>query len=483
MSKFNTAASAPTTKTYEGAKAYEKELEQDWMNILFSSFLENGYYEDAQTMGNRFLELTDKMAAKYGYRFIAKAAQFSRNELGMRSISQLAMSYLNSKSYEGKRQDFTNYFHRPDDVSEIFAAIESAGEKRSHALVRGAADYLSTCDEYQLAKYSMCGKKFNMFDLINITHAHSAAIDAYKAGRITSPDTWEHNIMVAPDQESREEAWRQLVENNKMGYLALLRNLRNILDCNFATVSWIEKYLVPQLTNEYKIKKSLVFPYQIYLAYKNLVAPHYSVVAALDKAFRISTSNVPNLDGDNLIILDVSGSMNSYVSFQSSVTIKELGAVYAAMILFANPKTDFIKFASKFKKCSYKTNTNVFAVIDMMQREDNLGCGTSIIPVLDSLDKSYDRMFLISDMQVMDGYGYGYGYGGRIPASYVNQYMQKSGKTHIYSFDLGNYKSQIMNPNAKNLTLLTTLNETVFKMLEFLEKGGKSLVDYISETY
>ena len=61
--------------------------------------------------------------------------------------------------------------------------------------------------------------------------------------------------------------------------------------------------------------------------------------------------------------------------------------------------------------------------------------------------------------------------------------MQKFGKTHIYSFDLGNYKSQIMNPNAKNLTLLTTLNETVFKMLEFLEKGGKSLVDYINETY
>ena len=117
MSKFNRAASSPTTTTYEGAKAYEKELEQDWMNILFSSFLENGYYEDAQTMGNRFLELTDKMAAKYGYHFIAKAAQFSRNELGMRSISQLAMSYLNSKSYEGKRQDFTNYFHRPDDVA------------------------------------------------------------------------------------------------------------------------------------------------------------------------------------------------------------------------------------------------------------------------------------------------------------------------------------------------------------------------------
>ena len=218
MSKFNTKQTvANRATTYEGAVTYTKSLEQDWMNNLFSSFLQDQSYESAEDQQIRYLELTAKMAEKYGYPFVAKAAKFSRNELGMRSISQITMAYLNDKLYEGKRQNFAGYFHRPDDISEVFGAIDSIGGKRSHALVRGAADYLSKCDEYQLTKYAMPGKTYNMFDLINITHAHSDAIDKYKAGEVDAPDTWEHNIMVAEDDESRQKAWRELVEGNKMG--------------------------------------------------------------------------------------------------------------------------------------------------------------------------------------------------------------------------------------------------------------------------
>lgn len=156
MSKFNTKQTvANRATTYEGAVTYTKSLEQDWMNNLFSSFLQDQFYESAEDQQIRYLELTAKMAEKYGYPFVAKAAKFSRNELGMRSISQITMAYLNDKLYEGKRQDFAGYFHRPDDISEVFGAIDSFGGKRSHALVRGAADYLSKCDDYQLAKYAM----------------------------------------------------------------------------------------------------------------------------------------------------------------------------------------------------------------------------------------------------------------------------------------------------------------------------------------
>ena len=485
MSKFNTKQTvANRATTYEGAVTYTKSLEQDWMNNLFSSFLQDQFYESAEDQQIRYLELTAKMAEKYGYPFVAKAAKFSRNELGMRSISQITMAYLNDKLYEGKRQDFAGYFHRPDDISEVFGAIDSIGGKRSHALIRGAADYLSKCNEYQLAKYAMPGKTYNMFDLINITHAHSDAIDKYKAGEVDAPDTWEHNIMVAEDDESRQKAWRELVEGNKMGYLALLRNLRNILSCDFATYEWIDKYLAPQLTNEKKIKKSLVFPYQIYTAYKNLKMPNVSIIAALDTAFRVAIGNVPNMNGKSLVVLDVSGSMESYISARSTMTMKEVGAVYGAMIYLANKGSAFIKFGNYAKRRDYSRNVNVFDLIRDMQSNDQCGYGTDIGPVWRILDDHYDRIFLISDMQVMASSRYGYGTSYReTPVNAMHRYFAKWGTSHIYSFDLSNYRTSVENPDSGHITMLTALNDQLFKMLDYLESGGKSLVNYINENY
>lgn len=480
MSKFNVKQSETNrAESYEGALIYNKSLEQDWVNNLFSSFLQDGFYEDSETREERYVALTKKMLEKYGPKFVAKAARFSRNELGMRSISQLTMALVNEIQYDGKRADFSAYFHRPDDISEIFAAVDSLGNKRSHALVRGAADYLSKCSEYQLTKYAMSGKRYNMFDLINITHAHSSAIDSYKAGSVSAPDTWEHNIMVAQSDEDREQAWKDLVEGNKMGYLALLRNLRNILNCDFADSDWIDKYLVPQITNKDKIKKSLVFPYQIYVAYKNVPMIPLSIMAALDKAFRIAIGNVPNLDKSMAIVLDVSGSMETPISSNSSMKIIEVGAVYAAMLYLANPRTDFVKFGNSAKYCDYRRNVNVFDLIKAMQENDGCGYGTDILSVWNNLHKSYDRIFLVSDMQVMEHKWFNYSN----PIEAMHKYFNVFGTAHIYSFDLGNYPTAIENPNSENLTMLTVLNDYIFKMLEYLENNGESLIDYINENY
>ena len=59
MSKFNKNKGVPTTRTYEGGAAYEKNPIDEWLNFLLSSFCEPGFYEDAETQVKRFLELTD----------------------------------------------------------------------------------------------------------------------------------------------------------------------------------------------------------------------------------------------------------------------------------------------------------------------------------------------------------------------------------------------------------------------------------------
>lgn len=487
MSKFNARKSGPAmAQSYEGATLYEKSLEEEWVNFIFSSMMQDGFYESADEQMMRYKELTESMIEKYGPVFAAKAARYSRQELGLRSISEYTAAMLNDYQFDYKRQFYKDYFRRPDGVAEVFAAVDSLGSKRSHALVRGAGDYLSSLGEYQISKYKMKGKEYNLFDLINITHAHSKAIDAYKNDTLQMADTWENRISNAGSEEARNENWCDMVETGKLGYLALIRNLNNIVDAA-PSVEWIEKHLCPQITNEVSIRKSLVFPYQIYTAYKYLKSAPICVQSALDSAFRTSVANMPELEGSTAIVLDVSASMNSPISEKSKLSIKEAGAVYAAAILYANHDSYFVKFGDDARAMKVSFKSNMFYLIRNMCDNDGCGFGTNIIPAFEVLEKSgktFDRIFLISDTQVMgqtkgNGWGWGYCYDPQAARQKVNRYLAAYSKTHIYSYDLGNYRTQVTSPDSGRITLLTALNEKVFDMIR-LKEQSTSLIDIIN---
>lgn len=480
MAKFNSKSiTTPNAASYEGGSVYEKNAAEEWLNFLMSSYIEDRYYEKSSFQLQRFENLTIGMIIDYGAEFVAKAANFARNELGMRSAAQYVAAMLNPFKFNDKRIFYRNFCHRPDDIAEVFAAVKSKKEKRSHAMVRGFGDYLSSVNSYSLGKYKMNNHDFNMYDIINITHAHSDVIDAYKAGTLKTPDTWETAISGAKDEESRKIEWVRLVEEKKLGYLALIRNLRNILSCNVSQ-RWIDNTLVPQIENEYAIRKSMIFPYQIYCAYQNIETHNIAVVYALSNAFRIAlVNNMPTLQGKSVVLLDVSGSMNTPISKNSKITIREVGAVYAICIMLTSEDSDFIKFGSNAKKHKINRLNNIFEEIDRMQANDDLGFGTEIEPAYYLIDKKYDRIILISDMQIMNGVNWCYGRSGK---TCYQEYCKQFGRTPIYSFDLGNYHTQTDNPNNPDVHLCTSLSEKTLKFINFLE-DGKSLVDYINDNY
>lgn len=478
MSKFNEKIKPARESSYEGGENYKKDVLEDWMNFLFSSKMDNAFYESADTQQARFIELTNLVIDKYGAEFAGKCAMFTRNDLGQRSTAQLVAAMLNGQSFERKRDFYKAFCHRPDDMSEIFAAVDMLGDKRSHAMIRGFADYMSGLSEYSVMKYQMKGKRYNMYDLINIIHPKNGngVIDDYMNGKLEAADTWEVNISTGQDN------WKNMVEGNRLGYLALIRNLNNILDEDVDD-EWVKRNLVDQLINEVSIKKSLVFPYQIYTAYRNLKVQSFAVITALDTAFRIACGNMPKMDGNSVIMLDVSGSMDDRYGDKSSLTIKEVGACYAAA-LYINGNCDFIKFGNRAKASTFKKACGPFQVIREMCDNDNCGYGTDIAPAFGLInDKKYDRIFVVSDMQVMGKQNRFWGWGNSVDGmSNYRSYCAANGRTILYSFDLGNYSNQIANPNNHDVHLMTALNDNVFKMLEYVENGGK-LYDYINENY
>ena len=484
MSKFNKNISNQMVDSYEGGKVFEKDPLEEWMNVLFSSYLTDKFYESENTQTTRFIELTNKIIAKYGASFAAKAAVFARKELGMRSVSQLTAAILNDKQFDNKRHFFKSIVNRPDDVAEICAAIEAFDGKRSHAAVRGFGDYLSSLGDYQIGKYKMKGKQYNMFDLINITHAHSESIDKYKAGTLEAPDTWEVKISTS---ENKDQEWRRLIQEGKLGYFALIRNLNNILEAIDPTKTGqfddtiITNYLIPQITNVDKIHKSMVFPYQIYNAYRNLNVKNFAVVIALEKAFRISCDNMPKFAGKTAIVLDVSGSMDSCISSNSVISLKEVGACYGIAIWLNNPDVDIVKFGNHAKDVKLNPLDNAFSCIDKLIANDGCGFGTDVTPAYENFlnHNFYDRIFLISDMQIMTS-GYCWYIRGDSGKTCFNKYCAKYGNnTHMYSFDLANYHTQTDNPDNPKVHLMTSLTDKVISMVPYVENGEK-LFDLIN---
>lgn len=468
MAKFNTIDKITRdVKSYEGANLYSRNIVEAWFNMLFSSFLENKYYETSNDQLNRFLKLTEQVAEKYGYAFVGKAAIFARNELGMRSISQLTAAWLNDKSFQEKRKFYRGFMHRPDDISEVFSAIDFLDKKRSHAVVKGCADYLSSLGDYQLTKYKMLGHKYNMYDLINITHATSPNICDFKKDMLAAPDTWEVNISTTDD---KNKEWKRMVEQHKLGYMALIRNLNNIMACDIDN-TWISKYLIPQLVDRKKIRKSLIFPYRLFAAYKNLNIHNFVVDAALGEAFVIATENVPKFDGLNAVVLDVSGSMDSPMSYHSKITLKEVGACFAAILILNGSEVDFIKFGTHACRRNFSKLENPFTIIKKMCANDNCGYGTEISSAINLMRDNYDRAFVISDMQV-----FGDTLWSRQDS--VDQWNRKFKNIMTYSFDLANYSGQI-EPPSNNFMFLTALNDVLFKYISLVDGKG-NIVDMIN---
>lgn len=490
MSKFNSSTRDNTkTKSYEGGTVFHKSLENEWFNALFSSLLQPQFYENSLNQQHRYIRLTNEMIDSYGPDFVGKAATFSRNELGMRSVSSLTAAILNSYYWDNKRKFYAYYFHRPDDVGEVFGAVNELGNKRSHGLVRGAGDYLSTLSDYKIAKYKMNHHEINMYDLINITHAHSDTISKFKNNKLENPDTWESKIVNESDPSKREAEWKRLVEERKLGYLALIRNLRKICTCKFVNRSWVEAYLGPQLTDRTKIEKSLVWPYQLYTAYKSIEDLDFDIVTRyLEDAFVISCSNVPVLEGNTLFVLDVSGSMENKISEGSVISIKEASAVYLASYALKseNSKKDstrIVKFGNYFKYSDLSSSiVSPFKFVQEVSANDDCGYGTDFAPVLEHITKkseSYDRIILFSDMQVMGGSFYSYEQPKSVNQLFAEYKNKVSPKCKVYSFDLCNYPTQAMSKDT-GITYVTSLNNYVFKLISLLE-SKKSLIDVIND--
>jgi len=480
MSLFNKFKRKKAVKTVNkaGGEAYVQSAKMRLVSLLLTSFAKKQYYRSGKETFDELAVLLSKVDAE----FAAKAAVYARRTFGMRSITHVLAGEL-ARYTSGKvwaKDFYAAIIKRPDDMLEIAAYyFNNGGKNLPNAMKKGFAKAFDQFDGYQLAKYRGENKQVKLVDLVNIVHPiptkrNAKALSELVKGTLRNTETWESKLTQAgksakSDQEkatNKTEAWADLILTNKIGYFALLRNLRNIIEQAPGLIDSV----CDLITRRNSIKRSLVLPFR-YLsaidALKESGKTNRKIHKALNEALEIALDNVPVFEGKTLIALDDSGSMTGWSQNKSQSPIA-IGSIFAA-ILYKTNDADLMTFSNSAKYNKFHYGDAVASISERLIKSATSG-GTNFHAIFEKANKPYDRVIILSDMQAWVGH--------YSPKRAFEQYQNKFGvRPHIYSFDL-NGQGSLQFPENK-VYALAGFSDKVFDLMKYLEKDRKALMKTI----
>lgn len=474
MAKFNSPNTIKTTNK-SGHVAYSmNDKEKLVTQVLASFFNESKFYGD----NSAEMQETIKTVIKKDPQFVSNLSVFARREFNMRSVAHVLTAYL-AHEVEGKpyvRNTVIGVSLRGDDVTEIMAFyLSTFGKPVPNALKKGINDVLSGFDEYTLAKYKGDGKSVKMRDLLCLCRPtpknaeQSAMWKRCLEGNLAIPETWETQLSA---NGNNKETWEKLIDSGKVGYMALLRNLNNIIKAN---PSNIEK-VYQTIENPDKVRKSKQLPFRFLSAYKAVSGFAGSrLFDALERAVDASIENMPKLHGNTVIAVDTSGSMGHTVSAKSDVTCVEIGMMLG---LIANRICDnsiFYTFDTDIQKYPVSSRSGILYTTTHNARA---GGGTNmdllfIRMIRDGVQA--DRIIIISDNECNAGYSW---YSNKTVQTLADEYRRKSGNDiWVHAIDLQGYGTQQFHGAKTNI--IAGWSEKVLNFITLAEQGEGALQEAI----
>lgn len=468
----------PTVKNRQGHEAYSLDSWLRLLTMLNTLKLENQFYRSENETMRELKTLVDECAKQDPY-LVAQCIVYSRcvGE-GMRSINHLAASYLAPHcsgldwakrfySLWNKKTQSGGTVFRPDDMAEIIACFSAMNKTKAiNSMKKGFAAAIEKMDAYAILKY-----KNALIDVINLVHPNPKnstamvdyngekvnVIDAVIKGLPVSADTWEvaqsdagQEVAKAVKEgkidevqakeilkEAKAENWDALLTEGKLGILAALRNIRNMM----STVSKGKTVdtLCDLLSDGEAIRKGKIMPYQIDMANEVLSSEFSSaesrkISAALLKGYEAAVPNLAEmLPGRNLVIVDFSGSMSTPVADPNRKTRYSSSCMDKAALITATiakaTNADIIRFGSDAEYVNWNANADIFALSKGMKRDMGSTNLSAAWRLAQASGKKYDRVFILSDNECNRGSSY---------SSYMN-YVKAVGSPYVYSVDMAAY--------------------------------------------
>ncbi|MBW8882871.1 MAG: TROVE domain-containing protein, partial [Asticcacaulis sp.] len=320
--RFNIFAKRPDV-TFEGAPAIKLNAEQSLRRSVLSCLLwEDEFYEDGLAITDRIAALAVEVAPSV----VAELAVEAREHFSLRHAPLMLLCAL-ARTGSGTSlvsETIARVIQRADELSEFLSLYWRHGRKPlSKQMKKGLATAFGKFDAYQLAKYDRDGP-VKLRDVLFLVHAKPK--DEAQAGlwkqvaerSLPSPDTWEVALSGGADKKT---SFERLLAERKLGYLALLRNLRNMDQAGVDEVLVKDAILARRGAER-------VLPFRYVAAAR--AAPRFE--PWLDQALAEAVLEGPVFEGRTLVLVDVSGSMDWKLSAKSDLTRMDAAATLASII-------------------------------------------------------------------------------------------------------------------------------------------------------
>lgn len=500
-----TTERTPSGLTHEGAPGYARDAKSELFLLAVSNMVgEHTFYEKAGERDERYERLVAQVATEdpdWTGRFLA----WLRDEGNMRSASlvgalEAARAMLTAK-VPGARAIVASVLQRADEPGEALAYWTSRhGRAIPKPVKRGIADAaLKLYTEYPLLKYDTSSHGVRFADVLELTHPGDRAgssqgnrwkgdwqkdlfkhsIDRRHGRDAPTPETlrmiraneelrkladgepwalldadrlrdagmtWEDVLSLVGSKVDKAKLWTALVPS--MGYMALMRNLRNFDEAGVP--DGVAHEVMTRLTDPEQVARSRQFPFRFLSAYQ--AVPSLRWGHSLEVALNLSLANVPELPGRTLVLVDRSGSMFGPVSNRSGLIRADQAAVFGAALALRNlGRADLVQFGTTSALVPVKAGDSLLRVV--RERFGNLG-GTYIAAAVQRWYARHDRVLIVTDEQAHDGDP-----GGNVPPT-----------VPVYTWNLAGYRYG-HGPGVVNRHTFAGMTDAAFKLIPLIEAG------------
>jgi len=404
--KTNKKKAEATILTHEGAAAAKESPEKELVRTVSGCLLfEDAFYEKGSDIAERIKDLVGKVSMK----FVSDLAIRAREALKLRHVPLWLCVHMLQKKGDAKERNLvgetiSKVIRRPDEMAELLALYWKDGRKPvPRQLKAGIAKAFPKFDEYQLSKWNR-DAAVKLRDALFIAHPKPQSKEQEALWKklvdntLPPPETWE--VMLSKGM-TKKEAFTKLLTERKLGYMALLQNLRN---CEEGEVdrALIEESLIRGAP------KSWALPFRFITAAKHV--PKFEDM--LGKAMVAAAEALPKLKGRTLLVIDVSGSMAGTLSHKSQMS--RIDAANGLAILMREQAEDITVYATAGNDGTRVHATDIvparhgFALADAIQkRTGELGGGGIFLKqcmeyIQKKEKKPFDRVIVITDEQDCD---------------------------------------------------------------------------------
>ncbi|WEK69540.1 MAG: TROVE domain-containing protein [Candidatus Chryseobacterium colombiense] len=487
---------------YEGEKAYTMTPAEELYSAVVTTGLSNTTYEK----GNDRLARIQSLILKNDPEFVAKLAIYVRKDMYLRSIP-LVLTIKLAKQASGTdlvSRTVDGVIQRADEITELLAYYQLANErtdlkklnKLSKQIQKGLVKSFNKFDEYQFAKYNRKAE-VTLKDALFLVHPKAkdenqqAIFDKIVNDSLETPYTWEVELSVLGQTKFTDKAerklafknkWEELIFSNKLGYMATLRNLRNILEANVSPEAMNK--VCSYLSDERAVRNSKQLPFRFLAAYRELknIDSKYtsSIMEALESAVMVSAKNIKGFGFDTSVVIaaDVSGSMQQPVSPKSKVLLYDIGLLMSMMLQSQCKNVITGMFGSRWKRVPMPKSGILTNVDAFYKREGEVGYSTNgylVIKDLLNRREKVDKIMLFTDTQMWNS--------NRTRNSFEdswNQYKSINPNAKLYIFDLAGYGRQPLDVRKNDVYLIAGWSDKIFDVLNALE-DRKSAIEMIKK--